>query len=193
MVENTQNIERLASAAEALLFSEGGSMLRRKLAGALECKELDLQEALDLLSARLKGGISLIQGENEVSLAVSKDSSETVLAAQKRELSREIGDAGLEVLAIVLYSGPSTRARIDYIRGVNTASTLRALLSRGLLEREGNPVDAREYLYKPTVELLAYLGITSAKDLPDYGTISAELAHFEQEQNEHGTTESSND
>lgn len=192
-MEQNEKIQKLADSAEALLFSEGGSMLRRKLASVLECKEPELKEALAHLASRLKGGISLIESGNEVTLAISKETSATVLAAQKRELSREIGDAGLEVLSIILYCGPSTRARIDYIRGVNTASTLRALLSRGLLEREGNPEDAREYLYKPTVELLAYLGVTNIKELPDYGTIAAELVSFEQEQNDHGTTESAND
>ncbi len=186
----TKSIEQIASAAEAMLFAEGGPMLRKKLATALECKEAELQEALAALSARLTGGISLVQTDSEVSLAISKESSGVVLAAQKKELSRDIGEAGLEVLSIILYCGPSTRARIDYIRGVNTASTLRALLSRGLIEREGNPADAREYLYKPSVELLAHLGVSRREELPDYATISAELARFEQEQkNDNGNTE----
>ncbi len=184
-----KNIDQLASSIEALLFAEGGPMLRKKLATTLECKEVELTEALALLASRLTGGISLIESDNEVSLAIAKRSSETVLAAQKKELARDIGDAGLEVLSIILYCGPSTRARIDYIRGVNTASTLRALLSRGLIEREGNPADAREYLYKPTVELLAYLGVTKKEELPDYATISAELLRFEQEQHDNGNTE----
>ncbi len=85
-------------------------------------------------------------------------------------------------MAIILYRGPSTRAQIDYIRGVNTASTLRNLLARGLLERTGNPDDAREYLYRPTVELLAHLGVTEGKELPDYATIVAELSAFESTQ-----------
>lgn len=178
----------LATRAEALLFVEGGTLQYRKLASYLECNEKELQEALEILSTRLTGrGVTLIRGATEVSLATSEHTSEIVREALKRELSREIGDAGLEVLAIVLYCGPSTRARIDYIRGVNTASTLRTLLARGLLEREGNPEDAREYLYKPTVELLAHLGVSSAKELPEYGTIATELLQFEQ--TEHGKSE----
>ena len=107
--------------------------------------------------------------------------------ALKRELSRDIGDAGLEVLAIILYCGSSTRTRIDYIRGVNTASTLRTLIARGLLEREGNPDDAREYLYKPTVQFLTPLRVTNINELPEYATIALELKQFEQ-QSEHGDT-----
>ena len=176
------NTQELATQAEAFLFTEGGTMTRKKLASLLECKEGELSPALDGLARNLEGrGLSLIQTDSEVALVVSKENSEAVRQALERELSRDIGDAGLEVLAIVLYRGPSTRAQIDYIRGVNTASTLRNLLARGLLERVGNPEDAREYLYRPTVDLLSHLGIPSVKELPDYATIRAELAAFEEE------------
>src|SRR3989344_2301716 len=87
------------------------------------------------------GTLTLIKTDTEVSLAVSEHSSPAVQKAYERELSEEIGDAGLEVLSIVLYRGPSTRAQIDFIRGVNTSWTIRNLLTRGLLERTGNPED----------------------------------------------------
>ncbi|OGG79183.1 hypothetical protein A3A39_03640 [Candidatus Kaiserbacteria bacterium RIFCSPLOWO2_01_FULL_54_13] len=172
--------EETAKRAHAFLFIEGGSMSRRKLAGLLKCSPSELQGALDAITERLKGtGLSLVQSETEASLVVSNDATKEVEAALKEELSRDIGDAGLEVLAIVLYIGPSTRTRIDYIRGVNSSSTLRNLLARGLLERAGNPKDAREYLYRPTTETLAYLGVEKSKNLPDYDTIVRELAAFE--------------
>ena len=190
--EEPNTTDKMANAAEALLFNEGGPMERRRLATLLGCKEAELKVALEILAEHLKDrGISLIQTDSEVGLAIAKSASELVREAIKRDLSRDIGDAGLEVLVIVLYCGPSTRARIDYIRGVNTASTLRTLLARGLLERIGNPEDAREYLYKPTVELLAHLGVAHVKELPEYATVSLELARFEQAQ--HGTTESINE
>jgi segregation and condensation protein B len=104
-----------------------------------------------------------------------------------KELSREIGEAGLEVLAVILYRGPSTRAEIDYIRGVNTTSTIRTLLARGLLERAGNAQDSREYLYRPTTALLAHIGASRIEDLPEYGTIASELKAFEaSEENDRG-------
>ena len=166
--------------AEAFLFSEGGSLTLRKLAALVETKEPQLIEALQELSAHLEGsGLSLVRTPTEVSLAVSHEASAAVQAAYQKELGREIGDAGLEVLSIVLYRGPSTRAQIDYIRGVNTASTIRTLLARGLLERTGNPEDGREYLYRPTVELLAHIGARDLSDLPAYAEITAELKAFE--------------
>ncbi len=171
----------LPSRAAAFLFAEGGALSRKKLTSLLGCRESELHSALQTLSERLKtSGIGLVQTETALSLALSRETSGIVEEALKHELERDIGDAGLEVLAIILYRGPSTRARVDYIRGVNSSSTLRNLLARGLLERVGNPEDAREYLYRPTVELLAHLGITNVNELPDYVTIVGELTAFEQ-------------
>ncbi|OGG53894.1 hypothetical protein A3H16_00390 [Candidatus Kaiserbacteria bacterium RIFCSPLOWO2_12_FULL_53_8] len=174
------NTIELAARAQAFLFSEGGSLTLRKLSTLLETKEPELREALKELTTRLEGsGLTLIQTDTEVSLAVAEVTSKAVQGAYQKEMGREIGDAGLEVLAIVLYRGPSTRARIDYIRGVNTSSTIRNLLGRGLLERAGNPEDGREYLYRPTVELLAHLGVRNTSELPDHTEITQELAAFE--------------
>ncbi|MEK7133925.1 MAG: SMC-Scp complex subunit ScpB [Patescibacteria group bacterium] len=170
----------IASRIHAFLFSEGGSLAKRKLAQLVEIKESELPGALQELSARLEGsGLALIQTNTEVTLAVARETSVAVRAAFERELGSAIGDAGLEVLAIVLYRGPSTRAQIDYIRGVNTSSTIRTLLGRGLLERTGNPDDGREYLYRPTVELLAHIGARTENELPDYENIRTELTAFE--------------
>ncbi len=180
METDKSKIEILASHAEAVLFAEGGSVSRKKLGVQLDCKEKELSDAFAALSERLEGsGISLITTETEASLAVAPQASAVVQKIFERELGQEIGEAGLEVLAIVLYRGASTRAEIDYIRGVNTASTLRNVLSRGLLERAGNPEDAREYLYRPTTLLLAHLGVRNNVELPNYEEITAELGAFE--------------
>jgi segregation and condensation protein B len=165
---------------QALLFAEGGSISRKRLCTQLGCKEKELSDAFAALPERLAGsGISLITTETEASLCVAPEATMFVQKVFERELGKEIGESGLEVLAIVLYCGASTRARIDYIRGVNTSSTLRNLLSRGLLERTGNPEDAREYLYRPTVELLAHLGVRNNTELPNYEEVVSELDAFE--------------
>lgn len=171
----------LASSLQALLFVEGGTMSRKKITALLKCSSEELQSALDVLEERLaKSGLALIQSETEASLVASREASAIVQEVLKKELDRTIGDAGLEVLAITTYLGPSTRARIDYIRGVNSASTLRNLLARGLVERTENPEDAREFLYRPTTEALAHLGVTHKENLPEYDKIVAELAAFEE-------------
>ena len=182
----------ISNQIEALLFSEGGSMKKTRLLQLTGISVAELEVVLEELSSRLQGGLTLVRTETEVALVISNDASAAVKKAHEKELGREIGDAGLEVLAIILYRGASTRAEIDYIRGVNTSTTIRNLLARGLLERAGNPLDGREYLYRPTPELLAHLGVTEGKELPDYATIPSELAAFEKKQesfSSHGDTD----
>lgn len=176
-----------AQKIQALLFAEGGALTFKSLAKSLECSENDLVPALAALREALEGsGLALVVSDTEASLVVSREAREAVAKKIAEEYERDIGDAGLEVLAVVLYEGPSTRATVDYIRGVNSSSTIRNLLARGLLERAGNPADGREYIYRPTVALLAHLGATSRDKLPEYGTISGELTAFKAAQNHGG-------
>lgn len=176
-------MNELPSQIEALLFTEGGSLSVKKLASLLSVKDADIRAALPLLAQTLQGrGLGLVYTDTEATLCVSKEQSPTVKGALQKDLDRDIGDAGLEVLAVILYRGASTRSQVDYIRGVNTGSTIRNLLARGLLERVGNPDDGREYLYRPTTELLAHLGVGAAGELPDHQKIVAELAAFESTQ-----------
>jgi len=152
-------------------------MAKKALAGKLHIEPHVLDGILDELTTRFAGrGVTLIRTETEVSLAVAPAVSSVIESAYIED--KEVGDAGLEVLAIILYRGASTKSRIDYIRGVNTSSTIRTLLARGLIERTSNPSDSREYLYRPTTELLAHLGLTRVEDLPNYDKIAATLTDF---------------
>jgi len=170
-----------AALVQSFLFMEGGALSFKRLSGLLGCSEGDTKLAVAKLKSALEGsGLTLTETDREVALTTAPRVSPAIKAAYEETLQRDIGDAGLEVLAILLYRGPSTRAQIDYIRGVHTSSTIRLLLARGLVERAGTPEDSREYVYRPTAELLAHLGVREAKELPEYATIQAELATFEQ-------------
>jgi segregation and condensation protein B len=177
----------LAGLIEAFLYAEGGSLSIKRLVQLTETNEAAVHAALnELAQARTGSGLTIVQTDTEATLAVAPKESDALRSNYEKELGREIGDAGLEVLAIVLYRGPSTRAQIDYIRGVNTSSTIRTLLARGLITRAGNPLDGREYIYRPTVELLAHIGAPTVQELPEYGTISSELKAFEETERETG-------
>jgi hypothetical protein len=61
---------------------------------------------------------------------------------------------------------------------VNSNFILRNLQVRGLVEKTDNPKDQRSYLYKPTFQLLEFMGVTRIEDLPEYSTTMTELASF---------------
>ena len=78
----------------------------------------------------------------------------------------------METLSIILYKNGVSRSLIDYIRGVNSSFTLRALSIRGLIEKNIDPEDNRRYIYRPTFELLSFMGIKSVEELPDYNLVN---------------------
>ena len=128
--------------------------------------------------------MTLIRKEDEIQLATSREMSDIIEQIRKDELTKDLGKAGAETLAIVLYKGPVTRAEIDYIRGVNSTFILRNLLIRGLVEKVSNPKDQRSFLYKPTLELLSFLGISNIQDLPQFGEVQDELIKFSETEEE---------
>ncbi len=174
-----EQAEHVANKIEALLFALGRPMSRPELAKKLACKDAELDAGIAALAARLTGGVALVDDGASVELRTSAEAHALIEQIQKEEYSREVGRAGLEALAAILYRGPLTRAEIDFIRGVNSTQTLRTLTMRGLVRKVPNPKDERSFLYEPTTELFATLGITSKADLPEYDATRAKLETLE--------------
>ena len=175
---------------EALLFLHSEPLSKTELAKILGKNSEEIENALFVLEERLEmRGIILLSKEEEVMLATSPEMSEIIERMRKEELSKELGKAGLETLSIVLYKAPITRSEIDYLRGVNSNFILRNLLIRGLIEKVSNPQDQRSYLYKPTFELLSFLGIKQVEDLPEYGKIHQKMEKVDLALKEGGNSE----
>lgn len=141
-------------------------------------KEEDLRSALQILSDRLKSGATrLIETEDEVQLVTAPELAPIIEAMRKNELKADIGKAGAETLAIILYQEPISRSAIDRIRGVNSSFILRNLQIRGLVDRVPNKQGSGyEFVVSPA--LLAHLGITKKHDLPDFARIADSLENF---------------
>jgi segregation and condensation protein B len=154
---------------EAILFYKNEPLEIKKLSQLLGAKESEIKEALQNLSNSLTGrGICLVMTDNEASLATAPEMSDFIEQIAKDEMSREIGKAGIETLAIILYNGPISRREIDYVRGVNSTFILRNLCIRGLVEREPDSKDQRIFRYKGSLSLLSHLGIKTIKELPEF-------------------------
>ncbi len=163
----------LINQLEAIIFYKAEPVSREELKTITKSSIPDINSALNSIKERLGGGISLVDDGESVSLMTSSSVSEMIEKLRKEELEKELGKASLETLTIVLYKGPISRREIDFIRGVQSQYILRALVSRGLIERLERGGEG--YVYKPTHELLGFLGIKEAKDLPEYGTLTEEL------------------
>ena len=135
-------------------------------------------------------GIVLIEKGNEITLGTAPESSKLIENLQKEELNKELSKASLETLSIIVYKNGVSRAEIDYIRGVNSSFTLRALSIRGLIEKTVDTKDNRRYIYKPSFELMSYMGMKSMEELPDYqeinNSIQVAAKNLEEENKEAG-------
>lgn len=159
----------LESQIEALLFYKNEPMEIKELSKLLGRGEDEIKEALKNLAGSLENrGICLVITDDEAGLATAPEMKDLIEKITKDEMSKEIGKAGLETLAIILYSGPVSRREVDYIRGVNSSFILRNLCIRGLVEREPNPKDQRIFQYKSSLALLAHLGIKKIEELPEF-------------------------
>lgn len=164
---------------EALLFALGRPVARKELQQKLEVSPEEIEAALQELAAAPRG-TTLVDDGKEVELRASAASSALIERVRKEEYAKELGRAGLEALSAILYRGPLTRAEIDFIRGVNSSQTLRTLTMRGLVRKVANPKDERSFLYEPTTELLSQMGVNSASELPDYGSVRQKLSDLEE-------------
>ncbi len=175
----------LDSYIEAILFLEGEPVKIKKLAEVLNKPEKDINSALETLEQKLENrGVKLVKKDNEVMLSTAPEASKICEEISKEEFNKDIGKAGLEVLAIVVYRNPVGRADIDYIRGVNSSFTLRNLLVRGLVERKTNPKDSRSYLYSPSFQFLQFLGVNNINNLPEYENFKKSIEQFVEQSKE---------
>ena len=82
--------------------------------------------------------------------------------------------AALEALAIVAYQQPVTRPQIEAVRGVNSDSVIKNLLTKGLIEESGRAEGpGRPVLYSTTPEFMQHFGLTSLAELPPLSLPSA--------------------
>lgn len=161
----------LIAKIEALLFIYGDALDIKKIAKTLKVSEKEAEEAAQKLAENLKSedrGLCLVHDKEKIQLTTKPDFSSLLESVIKEELRENLTPAALETLSIVAYAGPMTRAELDYIRGVNSSFSLRNLSIRGLVERYPDPKRGNVYLYKPSFELLKFLGVASAGDLPEY-------------------------
>ena len=168
--------EHLKNTLEALLFVAAKPLKIKELAKILEMDDAVIKSALDvLILERKESGVTLLENNGEYQLATNNKYSTQVKNFLNAELREKLTDATVEVLAIIAYRQPISKAEIEAIRGVNSQYSVRNLLMRGLIEKVSNPGDARSVYYQTTTEFLMHLGLTSTKDLPEFEKLTENI------------------
>ncbi len=162
-------MNQLTSQIESLLFVSSKPLSIKQLAKFTGASNEEIAGALqELAQIRADSGVVLLDTGSEFQLATHSDNSNIVKDFLNSDLRESLTDATTEVLAIIAYRQPISKAEIESIRGVNSQYSIRALLMRGLIEKISNPQDSRSSLYQITTEFLQQLGLTSINDLPAF-------------------------
>ena len=163
---------------EGLLFYKSAPQKKASLLKLYAVTAEDLAIAIKHLSDRLQtGALRLIETDTEIALATAPELAPFIEQIRKADIKNDIGKAGAETLAIVLYRGPVSRNEIDRVRGVNSSFILRNLLIRGLIERNANSKGSG-YTFTVTPALLSQLGVAGSTDLPEFARITDALEKF---------------
>lgn len=159
--------DELASQVESVLLVAGGPVAFQALSAATGQSVSAVRRCIESMMASPRGGIRLQRHGDTVQFSTVPENREVVQrflgVARPPSLSR----SALEVLTVVAYRQPATRAEIEAIRGVNSDRALQTLIARGLVEERGHrPGPGRPAEYGTTFGFLEYFGLASIEDLP---------------------------
>ena len=168
---DTLEMKDIEAAVEGILFASGEPVAVDRICVALNMDrptvELVLQHLQDYYSYERRG-MRLVRMEDSWQLCSAPDYGEVIRKAFEIRKPAKLSQPALEVLTIIAYYQPTTRAYVDQIRGVDSAYTVGLLLDRKLIEECGRlQVPGRPHLYRTTKQFLRAFHLTSLEDLPE--------------------------
>lgn len=165
------DIKELEAAVEGILFASGEPVHIERICIALELDRPTAEQVLQRLGdyySYERRGIRLVRMEDSYQLCSSPDHADTICKAFEIRKTAKLSQPALEVLTIIAYYQPTTRAYVDQVRGVDSSYTMSLLLERGMIEECGRlQVPGRPHLYRTTKKFLRDFHLGSLDELPE--------------------------
>ena len=168
--ELSMEIKEYQAAIEAVLFASGEPVAATRLAEVLE---LDLETAVRLADDWLQdvntrgGGLLAVRLGDKYQLCTNKTYAGYVRRAMDIRRNTPLSQAAMEVMAIVAYNQPVTKAFIEQVRGVDCGAVVQGLAAKGLIEEKGRlELPGRPLLYGTTADFLRCFGVSTLDELP---------------------------
>lgn len=174
-------VEDVKRAIEAILFAAGYPVKYEKLSEVIGLSQRDLRALIESMSREYDGrGIQLLLYPDTCQLTTKEVFAPYIREALGIKRGGNLSASSLEVLAVVAYNQPVTRAYIDTVRGVDSSYAVTSLLDKGLIEAVGR-LDApgRPMLYGTTDKFLRVFGLGSLAELPETEALGVASAQVE--------------
>lgn len=170
---------------EAILFAGGEAVSLDRMAQVLGMRTYAIEEAIGALQEKYntrESGIHLLLLEGSAQFTINPAFIEPVRGVLDLKRNTPLSQAALEVLAVVAYNQPVTKAFVEQVRGVDCSGVLGSLMQKGLLEERGRlELPGRPLLYGTTENFLRCFQLTTIEDLPPPGGEGGEEAEEEPE------------
>ena len=155
----------------AVLFAAGEPVAASRLAESLQVDESEIHRECEALISALsfnRSGIRIVKLENAYQMCSSTEMAEYVTKTLETRKPPKLSPSQLETLTVIAYYQPATKAYVETIRGVDSAYSVSALLTKKLIRECGRlNVPGRPILYETTPDFLRVFGLESLADLPD--------------------------
>lgn len=156
---------------EAVLFAMGEPIEIERLCVALELDEIVVRDVLEKLQQKYEDdsfGICLLRLENKYQICTKKQYADKIRAVIEVKKNAPLSQAAFEVLAIIAYNQPVTKAFVESIRGVDCSAVISNLCNKSLIEEKGRlDLPGRPLIYGTTPEFLRCFCISSLDELPE--------------------------
>ena len=178
MSVETREMKEIEAAVEGILFASGEPVHIDRICLAAELDrptaELVLQKLMDYYSFERRG-MRLLRLEDSWQLCSAPEYADVIRRAFEIRKPAKLSQPALEVLTIIAYYQPTTRAYVDQIRGVDSSYTVGLLLDRHLIEECGRlQVPGRPRLSRTTKAFLRAFHLNSLEDLPEMPGMEAD-------------------
>ena len=158
------------AAVEAILFANGSPVEPDKIAQAIEMKPSQAEKLiLELMDdyEKQERGIRIIKLNKSYQMVSAKKFAPEIRKVMDLRRNTPLSQAALEVLAVVAYNQPVTKAFVEQVRGVDCSGVLGSLTTKGLVEEKGRlELPGRPLLYGTTENFLRCFNLESIENLP---------------------------
>lgn len=164
------NKRETVAAVEALLFASGDGVALSRIAGALEITPAEAEAAVQTLQKEMEqrgSGLEIIPLEDSYQMVSKSRYAPGIRKLFELRRNTPLSQAAFEVLAVIAYNQPVTKAYVEQVRGVDCSGVISSLAAKGLIEECGRlDLPGRPLLYSTTSNFLRCFSLSSLEDLP---------------------------
>ncbi len=178
-------LNELTGKAEAILFASGEPVALDRIAQVLGVRTYVIEETVAGLQKKYntpESGVHLLLLGNTAQFCTNPDYIQPVREALDLKRNTPLSQAAMEVLAVVAYNQPVTKAFVEQVRGVDCSGVIGSLVQKGLLEERGRlELPGRPLLYGTTENFLRCFQLSSIDKLPPPPAVGEEEPEEESE------------